>query len=377
MVVGDPNGPSQPAAFDFLKSLLPDIPPELQPLQALAYDIDAFEKDIDLFAGGLGIPAAELRERASEARSGSDLLAKKRARQHVVTRALLADWCTGTSRDKGDQLIWPCSLTTGPEARIDPAYVGIVPDYIKVDSERTEMTWELIETTIRDVVAQLEGSPNLRDPALVKRVRKIVALHWARSFETLEAVEGLCTQTIAANKAFMRANPELVNQRYRLKMGDPTVIPSSPEREAFIEEFAGRAEWIFTSGAFFRRDVIYLLRRAQEEWAHLQVQILRAPSGSEFLIGDSPVVKMDDTGHRRGPEHPITVGDATSVLMPMSPRITVVLDNLPRDTVVTAADVRRYNTWQLEAARERTFMHPTATALMAWVERTRPPTEVP
>ena len=53
--------------------------------------------------------------------------------------------------------------------------------------------------------------------------------------------------------------------------------------------------------------------------------------------------------------------------------MTVALDYLGIDHTVDAAYVRSLNTWQLEAAREHAFMHP-GSALMTWVEKTRPPT---
>lgn len=105
-----------------------------------------------------------------------------------------------------------------------------------------------------------------------------------------------------------------------------------------------------------------------------EAPVLRAPSGSEFLIGDLPVVKLDDHGVRRGSANPIPIGNAISVVMPLSPRFMVVLDNLGGDLTIPATDVQKYNIWQLEAARERVFVHPTANSLMAWVEKTRPPT---
>ena len=101
------------------------------------------------------------------------------------------------------------------------------------------------------------------------------------------------------------------------------------------------------------------------------------PDGSDFLIGDTPVVKLDEHGERRGVMNPIQIGNATTVLMPLTPRFMVALDSLTADHAVTVDKDRRYNAWQLEAACERGFLHPAATALVAWVEKSRPPTEAP
>lgn len=372
-----PNRPTQPAAFDFLKTIMPGVAPELQPLLTLGYDIESFEKDVPLLAKQMGLPVEELCELAAEARTGSDPTSDKRPRQHVVSRSLLAGFSTGTSRRAGDQKIWPYSLVGGREAPVDPTYVGIVPDFVKVDSRRTEQKWEEVENTLRDTVGQLDAASNLHDPALVEKVRKIVALHWARSIETLEAVESAYTSMIVDNKAALLRQPEKLDQLFRLKTGDCSAVLAESARKEFVEQYLSRFEWIFTSGTWFRFDVIYFFRRSMELLDRLNVQVLRAPTGSEFLIGDTPVVKLDERGEHRGAMKPIQIGNATTVIMPLTPRFMVALDSLRADHTVTADEVRKYNGWQLEAARERVFMHPTAAALMAWVEKSRPPTGAP
>ena len=180
----EPVGSATPSAFDFLTFVLQGVAPELKPVTLLAYDIDAFERDAALFSAQLSIPVDELLEIAADARAGSDPTADKRPGQHVVSRSLLAAWCTGTSRRAGDQLIWPYSLDNGPETPIDPTDVGKVTHFVQVDSVRTVQGWETVENTLRDEVRRLAASPNLSDPKLVEKVKKIVALvfHVAQVF---------------------------------------------------------------------------------------------------------------------------------------------------------------------------------------------------
>ena len=118
-----------------------------------------------------------------------------------------------------------------------------------------------------------------------------------------------------------------LDARYQQASGDASAVLSESARKDFVELLTRRAELIFTSGTWFRFDVIYLFRRSLELMDRLKLQVLRPPSGSEFLIGDSPVVKLDDHGVRRGSANPIPIGNAISVLMPLSPRFMVVLDN--------------------------------------------------
>ena len=116
------SGPTQPAAFDFLKTIMPGVAPELQPLLTLGYDIDSFEKDAPLFAKQMGVPVDELVELAAEARTGSDPTSDKRPRQHVVSRSLLTGFSTGTSPEQGIRKSGRIrSRTVGRRRSIPPA----------------------------------------------------------------------------------------------------------------------------------------------------------------------------------------------------------------------------------------------------------------
>lgn len=106
------------------------------------------------------------------------------------------------------------------------------------------------------------------------------------------------------------------------------------------------------------------------------MQVLRAPTGSEFLISDAPVITADASGNRRGMRNNIAIGNADSVLMPLSPHVTVALDNLGGDFGIDAAHVRKLNAWQLEAAKHHVFLYPSSS-LMSWVEVMRPAPSTP
>lgn len=378
----DPNDPAEPTdstnsssatptAFEFLKALLPGYPPELVPLFVLAYDIDAFEADAANFTKQTGIPESELLAIAAEARKGSDPMADKRPGQHVVSRSVLVAWCTGANRQ--NQLIWPYSLHAGRESPTNPSDVGKVYDFVKVDSKRTEQEWEPVENKLRQAVADIENGTGFADPACVQTIKEVIALHYARSIETLETVEKLFDTTIENKKAAMLRQPEDLDRLYEAKTGDATGLKDDDAREAFVDAFHGRLRWIFNSGTYFRFRVVYLFHAALDLIAPMKVQVLRAPPGSEFLISDAPVITADASSNRRGVRDNIAIGNADSVLMPLSPHVTVALDNLAGDFPVDAAYVRKLNTWQLEAAKHHVFLHPSSS-LMSWVEVMRPAT---
>lgn len=359
-----------PTAFEFLSALLPGCPPELVPLLILAYDVDAFEVDAANLAQETGIPESELLAIAAEARKGSDPIADRRPGQHVVSRSVLVAWCTGSNRN--NQLIWPYSLQTGPEPPVNPSEVGKVFDFVKVDSKRTEQEWEQVENRLRQAVADVQSGTGLADPACLQTIKELIALHYARSIETLETVENLFTTTIETRKAAMLRQREALDRLYEAKTGDSTGLKDDKAREAFVDEFHNRLLWIFNSGTYFRFRVVYLFHAALALIAPKKLQVLRAPTGSEFVISDAPVITSDATGNRRGVRNGVAIGNAASVLMPVSPSVTIALDDVARDFTVTAAYVRTVNTWQLEAAKHHVFLLP-GSSLMSWVEATRPP----
>jgi hypothetical protein len=297
-------------------------------------------------------------------------MADKRPGQHVVSRSVLVAWCTGTKRQ--NQLIWPYSLHTGRESPANPSDVGKVYDFVKIDSKRTEQEWEPVENKLRQAVADIENGTGLADPACVQTIKEVIALHYVRSIETLETVEKLFDTTIENKKAAMLRQREALDRLYEAKTGDAAGLKGDDAREAFVDAFHGRLRWIFNSGTYFRFRVVYLFHAALNLIAP-KVQVLRAPTGSEFLISDAPVITADASGNRRGVCNNIAIGNADSVLMPFSPHVTVALDNLAGDFTVDAAYVRKLNTWQLEAAKHHVFLRPSSS-LMSWVDVMRPAT---
>jgi hypothetical protein len=113
---------------------------------------------------------------------------------------------------------------------------------------------------------------------------------------------------IVDNKAALLRQPEKLDQLNRLKTGDHSVVLAESARKQFVDQYLSRFEWIFTSGTWFRFDVIYFFRRSMELLDQLNVQVLRAPTGPDFLIGDTPVVKLDEHGECRGVMNPIQIG---------------------------------------------------------------------
>lgn len=62
----------------------------------LAYGLDRFESELSDIVAASGVPLEDLQELAEEARLGSNSSAPKVKDQHLVTKALLREWCSPT-----------------------------------------------------------------------------------------------------------------------------------------------------------------------------------------------------------------------------------------------------------------------------------------
>ena len=106
--------------------------------------------------------------------------------------------------------------------------------------------------------------------------------------------------------------------------------------------------------------------------ASAKLEIIRPPRG-QFLLGDVPAIsyhpgQQDASGAERVP-----FGDATTVILPLSPARLAALSRADRFELVGAPAVRRANALQLARARRHVYTHPDAD-LTDFVTSQRPPT---
>jgi hypothetical protein len=103
------------------------------------------------------------------------------------------------------------------------------------------------------------------------------------------------------------------------------------------------------------------------------LEVLRPPAGSEFLIGDVPVITTDATGHARGVAAGVPIGSAALVAMPLGPRLLAALGPKDLYAELGANYVERLNTWQIEAAKWAVYFRP-GSPCESLAAQVRPPT---
>jgi hypothetical protein len=212
--------------------------PENAILYILGYGLARFESEIPTVAVATGMAEEDLHELADEARLDSDPNAPKINDQHLVSQALLREFCTATPN--GPRM-GHYSTEYGARPDVSPHSVAKLDGFVEIDSKRTEEVWGKVETNLPAAIATAQAGSLFSYPEHVATIKDAIALHYARSFDVKEHYDALSKAFIAAKAAGLRSSRELVDQLYRLKTGS-TSTPTVAEREAIIGEFlAGTA----------------------------------------------------------------------------------------------------------------------------------------
>ncbi|MHB1526529.1 MAG: DUF4238 domain-containing protein [Candidatus Dormibacteria bacterium] len=359
----------QPASFQLLAQLLRKAPDQAA-LLILGYDLDLFDAEIPDFAVQTGITEAELRQLAEDARKGQDSGQPKVPEQHLVSKVLLRQFC---ARSSIGLRMGRYSLKWGKAAPVSPETVAKVINFVKIDSRSTEEVWGKTESKLPSALEAAVNGSLFGDSNKVQVIKDTIALHYARSYAVVESHNDIWRNGLDAHRQFLLSHPELLDALSSMKTGGSASPPSPESRAQVLDEVTERARGLYERGTAFRFRVVGLFESARQLLSGAGLQILLPATGSELLIGDSPVITSDATGHRRGIAEGVPIGTARHVFMPLGPHLGVALAASDQDIEVSAAEVQRLNRWEIEAARCDVFMRP-GSGLAALAEKVRPPT---
>lgn len=276
-------------------------------------------------------------------------------RQHLISKILLAQFATPVRRTAGlhvqpHDLRHPQRL---PKPRT-PRGIGWVEDFVPYASGSLEQAWNEVEQHLPEVFAAVAAGTVLDDPATTGRLRDLIALHWVRSQHYRDLHQRL----------FPFVYQE--RQRYLLNEGRTLLQAAVLEQTGLFidgrEGLALHAERLlkpmataYETGALFRVRIEASFARARDLLEDRCVQIL-TPQHGEFLIGDTPAVTMRRDGPRIS--HSMALGDAHSVILPISPRYVLSTGPHPAYLPVPHAQVDELNTLQIRTARRYIYTRP-------------------
>jgi len=315
-----------------------------------------------------GISAVRIQEIVDTGRQALDPASPKRPEQHLVSQALLRRFCIPTNQ--GERLL-SYNLQFGGTRLLPTAQVGKLANFVKIDSEETEELWGRTETDLPAAIDAAQTRRVFQNPKHVSVIKDAIALHYARSLDTLESADRIWQQGIAAARAAYIADRPAMAELFRQKHG--YWASGTAVAEEIADGLLAATQALYDSGAAFRLRVVDVFDEARRMAASANLEIIRPRRGGQFLLGDVPAISIGAGGHALGIPGGVPFGAATTVFLPLSPTRLVALSSADRFEVVPATALRRANAFQVAKAHAYVFMHPGSN-LQGFVASERPPT---
>ncbi len=323
---------------------------------ALGFGIDEFERIIPTLSRASGTSMVELQDAATFCREVIDPGRPKIPNQHLATRSILKNFSLHTQ--SGYQLR-EFDLATGLKTRTTSVKRACtVQNFVKLDSQRSEDHWSRFETRFPEAIRSAEDSTLYTKPDLIEVIKDLLALHFARSHEIQVANQAIRGPSISDFMTAVCLDDAWLQQahldRFDFELTDLAVARERLE-EDLSAEFLSHTE----SGVYFRLRIPDYFQRAREILSASNIQILRPSSiEDEFLIGDNPLITPDSTRSRLGILDGLPIGNAATVIMPLSPRISVALAKQNSVERIDVEMLSELNRFQMQKARRSVFFRP-------------------
>ncbi len=342
-------------------------------LFAICLGIDRFEASIDQIADPhTRWSGEELREIVDDVRHATDSGLPRIQRQHLVSRVLQRQWLTPQS----ELLSWYSihrGLNPGGRGNISENLMYL-RNFVSVDAKTTEDFWKETEDELPTIFESIELGTIFRNDQLVAKLRDLVIVHFARSFEVREVHNSTWQSGIRTYTESLQSNPRNLDRLFTLKRGHaPDPENALAARQEIINDFTGCSRQLFSSGLAFRFRILDLFEGSRLGWANSGIRILRPQANSEFLIGDAPVIQID-RDHTRRAMSLNQPDNIQQMFLPIGPNFAVLLDRNDSNNGyedISSDAVKRYNTWEVEAA-ERAIVMRMGSYLEHFPETIRP-----
>ena len=280
-------------------------------------------------------------------------------RQHVVSEGVLRCF-VGPVPSIGRRLA-RFDLAAG-QATLDQAKdVGFIDNFVPVDSQATEDLWQTVETRLRQAIKAVRNGTALDSPVHAGTLRNAVALHYTRNPRTLTVHNQSFADALKRGIADLAKTPlaaEAFRQTHQL-------VATGPEaRRLGAEAVYGRLIQLHEEGGLFRLSVQRLFEKVCDRFETRGIQILLPGSrDKEYLLGDRPAITIDRTTCAAG----VPVDDADEIVMPLTPRLLIVLGASNGTRSIPDDEVDSYNALQGRLARDYLIYRPTATFAAATI----------
>ncbi len=288
--------------------------------------------------------------------------------QHTVSQTLSRHFAQPDQR--GQRVIGVHHLRYGPAKPKGPDGVGVVRNFLRVDSAHAEQLWKQVEDDIPAAVAAAASPAVLVQLQHLGTLRDAIALHFARSIAAAETLARVRRDAATARvAAITAAHADDLAAAYRTTHG---LHLAGPEGLLYYATaLTAPTIELLESGAWERVRVEELFDSARARADAMHVEIVVAGAGSEFLLGDAPAVTWRPGAARPGPAGGVAWDVAERIVMPLTPRLAASVGRCADHRTAAPGEVDQLNTWQVQAAHERVHHRPGA-AFTAWIEQVRP-----
>jgi hypothetical protein len=192
----------------------------------------------------------------------------------------------------------------------------------------------------------------------VSVARDCLALHLVRSPRYMARHAGAVRKTFGGFKDFVIDKwRESLIDAYIAKHGG--LLPAGRESlgtlvDPVIEDW----QRLDTSGVMARADIEFMFHRVRETFASVNVEVLHASVGEEFIISDSPCFTLRYSDDRTRVTPHVAIGDSHTVTMPISRDCYLALGENERDEVLIDDTVRLLNELQMHSAFGHLYYRP-------------------
>ena len=266
------------------------------------------------------VSAARIQEIVDTGRQALNTASPKVREQHVVSRALLRRFLGPTNQ--GERLL-SYNLQFGRARLRAPGAVGKLENFVKIDSRETEQLWGLTEQDLPAAIKAARTRRVLQNPKYVAVIKDAIALHFARSLDTLEAVDQNWQQTLANARAAYLADRPAMEQLFYQKHG--YYASGSTVAEEIADDLLSMAIALNQSGAYFRLRVVDLFQEARRVAAASSLEIIWSrqrqfqAAGRDPGVVDRPPAASalgDDAELAPLPGHALVIGQDDRVAEP-------------------------------------------------------------
>ena len=207
-------------------------------------------------------------------------------------------------------------------------------------TERLEREWSALETPIPALLAAIEQGTDGLDDEEEQAAREILALHFGRSRTAVVLEERLTPLAEAAIRMQMlRDEPAKLAAGMFAATG---IVPVGPEALVSYAQRHLRPDPAALKrglGARLEENV----QRARAAMATNRIEVMEAATGSEFVLSDVAAMTVKVGQRLGGPLYGVTFSDASTVVLPLSPRYAIAAGPASKRIQLASEHVRVLN----------------------------------